>query len=284
MTNKNNAMTAFFNGEYMPIDQVAISPFDRGFLLGDSIYEAIPAYAGNMLDSDKHFQRLIDGLAAVGIESPYTLAQWSAIAEPVLLEEQPAQLLYIQVTRGAEESRKHRFPITSTPTVLIFPIIFSPSIDSEYLGCPAHLQKDLRWQRCDIKSTSLMGNVLAYRQLYNEGVNQHEALLVRDGSVVEAPSSNLFMAKDGVLYTPPVDNILPGVTRTLVIKLAQKLSIPVIEQAPDIATLKAADEVWVTNSMEELKPIISIDGDDVGKGVPGPMWQLLFNSFQELKK
>lgn len=283
MTNKNNAMTAFFNGEYMPIDQVAISPFDRGFLLGDSIYEAIPAYAGNMLDSKKHFQRLMDGLAAVGIESSYTLAQWSVIAAPVLQDNEPTQLLYIQVTRGAQESRNHRFPIDCSPTVLMFPVIFIPSIDSEYLGCPAHLQQDLRWQRCDIKSTSLMGNVLAYRQLYNEGVNQHEALLVRDGLVVEAPSSNLFMAKDGVIYTPPVDNILPGVTRALVIELAQKLEIPVIEKSPNILTLKNADEVWVTNSMEELKPIISIDSDEIGNGVPGPIWKLLFTHFQALK-
>lgn len=283
MTNKNNKTPAFFNGSYMTIDQVAISPFDRGFLLGDSIYEVIPVYSGNMLGSDKHYQRLMDGLNDIGIESPYTLSDWPGVSAPVLLEDEVAQLLYIQVTRGDEQARKHRFPIEAPPTVLIFSIPFSPPVNENHPGCAGHLQADLRWQRCNVKSTSLMGNVLAYRQLYIDGVSNDEALLVRDGRVVEAPSSNLFMAKDGVIFTPPIDNILPGVTRALVIDIALDLGMEVREQAPDIAMLKNADEVWVTNSMEELKPVISIDGQSVGLGVPGEIWSQLFKGFQEIK-
>ncbi len=283
MTYKNNNIPAFFNGSYMTIDQVSISPFDRGFLLGDSIYEVIPVYAGRMLAGDKHYRRLMDGLQSIGIESPYTQADWPGIAAPVLLDNEAAQLLYIQVTRGDEQTRKHRFPVEVPPTVLIFSIPFSPPVDENHLGCAAHVQDDLRWQRCNVKSTSLMGNVLAYRQLYVDGVANDEALLVRDGRVVEAPSSNLFMAKGGVIFTPPIDNILPGITRVLVIDIARDLGMDVREEAPNIVMLKDADEVWVTNSMEELKPVISIDGQTVGQGVPGEIWFQLFKAFQALK-
>lgn len=283
MTNKNNNTPAFFNGRYTTIDQVAISPFDRGFLLGDSLYEVVPVYDGSMLGGREHFRRLMDGLESIGIESPYTLADWPGVASPVLQQDEAAQLLYIQVTRGDEQTRKHRFPIDVSPTVLIFSIPFTPPIDENYQGCAGHLQDDLRWQRCNIKSTSLMGNVLAYQQLYADGFANDEALLVRDGLVVEAPSSNLFMAKDGVIFTPPVDNILPGITRTLVIDIARQWGLEVREQAPDIATFLKADEVWVTNSMEELKPVVSIDGKAVGQGLPGDIWRLLFKGFQALK-
>jgi len=110
----------------MPIDQVAISPFDRGFLLGDSIYEVIPVYKGKMLAHNQHFQRLINGLHAIGIEPPYTPSQLADICVAVLLEDEAAQLIYIQVTRGNEQIRKHRFPIDCAPTVLIFPMSFTP--------------------------------------------------------------------------------------------------------------------------------------------------------------
>jgi len=283
MTNKNSKTLAFFNGSYMSIDKVAISPFDRGFLLGDSIYEVVPVYRGKTLGGAQHYQRLMDGLKAIGIQSPYTLSDWAGICAPVLLADEEAQLLYLQVTRGDEQVRNHRFPIEAPPTVLIFSIPFTSPIDKDYPGCAAHLQDDLRWQRCNIKSTSLMGNVLAYQQLHSDGVGNDEALLVRDGFVVEAPSSNLFMVKNGVIFTPGIDNILPGVTRALLIDIALNLAIEVREQAPSIEMLKRADEVWVSNSMEELKPIVSIDGQPIGLGVPGEIWRQLFAGYQQLK-
>ena len=283
MTNKNNT-PAFFNGNYMPISQVCISPFDRGFLLGDSIYEVVPVYHGKMLGGKEHLQRLLNGLTSIGIQSPYSVDDWAGVCAPVILESEAAQLLYIQVTRGDEQVRKHRFPVASSPTVLIFPIPFSPPIDASYLGCAAHLQEDLRWQRCDVKSTSLMGNVLAYQQLHQEGAADDEALLVRNGLVVEAPSSNLFMAKGNTIYTPPIDNILPGITRALVISTAKRAGYDVKEQSPNPLQLKEADEVWVTNSYEELKAITSIDGHPVGSGLPGDIWRRLLDEYQKLKE
>jgi len=283
MTNEINQTAAFFNGNYTTMDQVRISPFDRGFLLGDSIYEAVPAYDGEMLDYERHGQRLLNGLNTVGIESPYTLEGWKEVIEPLIAKDQPAQLLYIQVSRGDEQMRKHRFPVNAKPTVLIFAIPFTVPFDENYLGCAGHLQEDLRWKRCNVKSTSLMGNVLAYHELYSNGVANDEALLVRDGYVVEAPSSNLFMVKDGIIFTPPVDNILPGVTRDLTIDIATAQGMTVREEAPTVDMLKNADEVWVTNSMEELKPVITVDGETIGNGVPGKVWLQLFRSFQALK-
>ncbi|EPJ50079.1 MAG: D-alanine transaminase [Osedax symbiont Rs2] len=286
MTNKNNNTNntnAFFNGKYMPINEVKISPFDRGFLLGDSIYEVVPVYDGKTLGGAQHFQRLMDGLNAIAIESPYTLSDWEGICAPVVLPNQQAQLLYIQITRGAQQTRNHRFPIETSPTVLIFSIPFSPPIDINYQGCAAHLQTDLRWQRCDIKSTSLIANVLAYQQLHSDGASNDEALLVRDALVVEAPSSNLFMVKNTVIFTPPTDNILSGVTRGLILEIAKKLAIEVQEQAPDVQMLMQADEIWVSNSMEELKPIISVDGQPIGPGVPGEIWKQVFTAYQLLK-
>ena len=301
MMHKNNDFLAYFNGHYMPISQVVISPFDRGFLFGDSIYEVVPVYGGKTLGGDQHWLRLMQGLLSVGIESPFTLSDWPGVAAPLLENDEvganslfvndgessasteTAQLLYIQVTRGVEQSRKHRFPVDAPPTVLIFSIPFIPPVTKDFSGSAGHLQADLRWQRCSIKSTSLMGNILAYHQLFLEGAGNDEALLVRNEKVVEAPSSNLFMAKDEVIYTPPVDNILSGVTRSLVISIAREMGFEVREQAPDVALLKSADEVWVTNSFEELKPIVSIDGGAVGEGIPGRVWQQLFDGYQQLK-
>jgi D-alanine transaminase len=283
MTNKNNKYSAFFNGQYMPIEAVAISPFDRGFLLGDSIYEAIPAYHNHMLASELHLQRLSDGLHSVGIKSPFSTEQWTDICNRILLPNQDEQLVYIQVTRGNEQQRKHRFPVTAEPTVLVFSIPFNSPIDAQYKGCAAHLQNDLRWQCCHVKSTSLMANVLSYRQLHLDGVANDEALLVRDGLVVEAPSSNLFIAKNTTIYTPPVDNILPGVTRALVIDIAIQQGYEVKEITPSIKQLKNADEVWVTNSLEEIKPIISVDNQPIATGQPGDIWRQLFDAFQTFK-
>lgn len=283
MQDKNNNFPAFYNGKYLNIHEISISPLDRGFLFGDSIYEVIPVYAGKTLAQDMHLQRLIDGLSAIGIPSPHAINEWRNITKPFLDSSLEAQLIYIQVSRGQEPQRKHRFPVNCEPNVLIFSNHFKPPIDLDYPGCAGHLQQDVRWQRCDIKSTSLMGNVLAYHKLHSEGVANDEALLVRDGKVVEAPSSNLFAYKEGVIYTCALDNILGGVTRKQNIQLAQELGLKVVEEAPSCEFIKTAQEVWVTNSMEELKPIVSIDGQPIGNGVPGNIWKQLFKAYQVLK-
>lgn len=283
MTHDNNNSPAFFNGQYMPLNQVKISPLDRGFLFGDGIYEVVPVYQGKALGGEQHWQRLLQGLQTSGIELAMTLEDLVQTAQPLLDANEAAQMLYVQVTRGVEASRKHRFPVQAEPTVLMFSSSFTPPISQDYSGCRAWLQQDLRWQRCSVKSISLMGNVLAYHQLWQNGVAQDEALLVRGDKVVEAPSSNLFAVIDGVIVTPPVDNILNGVTRGLVIEQAKALGFEVREQAPAIYDLTRAAEVWVSNSYEELKPVVRLEGKPVGDGKPGPVWRQLFQSYQTLK-
>ena len=282
MTAENNVM-AFFNGAYIPLSQVHISPMDRGFLFGDGIYEVIPIYSGVPLGGEQHWQRLLAGLAATGMATGMTLSDLQQAAEPLLNPDEPAQMLYVQITRGVEPVRKHRFPVQATPTVLMFSMPFTPPVTAEYPGCAAWFQQDLRWQRCGIKSISLMGNVMAYYQLWKQGAENDEALLVRDSTVVEAPSSNLFAVIDGRVLTPPEDNILSGITRHLVMELVSQQGLELVEQAPEVSQLQQASEIWVSNSYEELKPVVLLEGKPVGAGQPGPVWKAIFQAYQGLK-
>ncbi len=276
--------TAFFNGEYLPLKDIKISPFDRGFLFGDSIYEVIPFFNQKPVGGDIHYQRLLDGLESIGIPSPYkTIEDWHEKMQPMFNPDNEGEMLYIQVTRGVEPSRKHRFPVTVEPTVFAFVMFLEPPIKADYAGAKAYTQQDLRWQRCDIKSTSLMGNILAYHELYQRGAESEEALLCRNGFAVEAPSSNLFAVIDDVIVTPPLDNILVGVTRALVIEDAKRLGLPIVECPISLENLASAQEVWVTNSYEELKPIVMIDDKPVGDGKTGEIWKKLYQAYQERK-
>ena len=279
----NKSLPAFYNGDFMTLSQVNISPLDRGFLFGDSVYEVIPAFNGNLLGGVEHFQRLITSLESIGLSLPYSIDDLLSISQSLLAKRQPNVLLYVQITRGVEATRKHRFPVKASPTILIYAQPFEVPFGLDYSGSHAHFHEDLRWQKCDIKTTSLMGNILAYQQLYQQGHENDEALLVRGEFVVEAPSSNLFMMKNGTIYTPPLDNILTGVTRDKVIQLIKEAGLPLIESAPTKDSILAADEVWLTNSLEELKPIICVDGQTIGTGVPGPIWKQLFSAYQKLK-
>ena len=279
----DKSLPAFYNGDFMTLSQVSISPMDRGFLFGDSVYEVVPAFHGQLLGAHEHLQRLMQSLAKIDLSLPYSFDDLMSVCQSLLSEQQACELIYIQVTRGVEAIRKHRFPVTAEPTILIYSQPYDVPFTLDYQGSHAYFQEDLRWQKCEIKTTSLMGNILAYQQLYQQGHENDEALLVRDELVVEAPSSNLFMVKDKVIYTPPLDNILAGVTRDLVVKLIHKSSFDLKEISPSKAMLLNADEVWLTNSIEELKPIITIEGKNIGSGNPGPIWLQLFSAYQELK-
>ncbi|MGB0944819.1 MAG: aminotransferase class IV [Marinomonas sp.] len=279
----DKSLPAFYNGDFMTLSQVSISPMDRGFLFGDSVYEVIPAFHGQMLGDFEHFQRLMQSLTKIDLNLPYSIDDLMSICQPLLSDKNACELIYIQVTRGVEAIRKHRFPVMAEPTVLIYSQPYDVPFALDYQGSHAYFQEDLRWQKCDIKSTSLMGNILSYQQLYQQGHENDEALLVRDELVVEAPSSNLFIVKGKVVYTPPLNNILAGVTRDLVIKLIHEASLELEEITPTKEMLLDADEVWLTNSIEELKPIITIEGKSIGSGKPGPIWQQLFSAYQELK-
>ncbi|MFZ5580498.1 MAG: D-amino acid aminotransferase [Pseudomonadota bacterium] len=276
----------YLNGQFMPLEDARISVLDRGFLFGDGVYEAIPVYGGRMLRGDGHLARLEQSLAGIRLANPLTRVEWSAMLHDLIeLNGGGDQAIYLQVTRGAPGKRDHAFPPVGTP-----PTVFAMSnplapIPAQWTdeGAEAVTVPDLRWQRCDLKTVQLLGNVMARQQAVEQGAI--EAILVRDGQAIEGAASNLFVVKDGVVFTTPKSpSILGGITRDLVIELARREGVPLCEEAIPEACLRAADEVWVTSSTREIVPITRLDGQPVGAGVPGPVWSRLHVAYQSFKQ
>ena len=273
----------FLNGRYMPIEQAMIPVLDRGFIFGDGIYEVVPVYSRVPFRLDEHLARLERSLAAVSIANPYTRTAWREIVEKIVAA-QPFedQGVYFQVTRGVAK-RDHAFPKGVEPTVFMMatPLVTPSAADVEKGGV-AVSAADFRWQRCDIKSISLIGNCLL-RQASAE-IGAAETILFRDGKLTEASASNVFIVKGGVIHTPPKSNlILPGITYDVVIELAASAGLTL--QLRDIAEaeVRAADELWVTSSSKEVFPIVKLDGQPIGDGKPGPMFGRMHRLYQDFK-
>lgn len=282
---------ALFNGEFLPLEEVRISPLDRGFLFGDSVYEVIPSYAGRFFLLGAHLDRLARSLAAIRLPNPFGREQWERHlaellrhngAEPADGSPPPDLGLYLQVTRGVAP-RDHAFPDRPEPTVLgmVSPIRPLGPVVHE-AGVSAVTRTDERWGRCDIKATTLLANVLARQEAVES--DAVEALLLRDGRLTEGAASNAFVVRDGTLVTPPLDSgMLAGVTREFVLELARREGIPLAERAVTAAELRAADEVWLSSSTRELLPVTRIDGEPVGSGRPGPLWARVHAAYQAAK-
>ncbi|WP_440996298.1 aminotransferase class IV [Arhodomonas sp. SL1] len=244
---------------------------DRGFLFGDGVYEVIPVYAGRPFLLDRHLARLADSLAAIGIEACALDA--SAIVDGLLEGVDADAAVYLQVTRGAAPRRDHRFPEGGSPGVFAYLAPLSPPPGDDG-GVDVVLRDDFRWGRCDIKSTSLLGNVLLRQAAEEAGAA--EVLLLREGRVTEASASNVFAVIDGVVTTPPLGpELLAGVTRGLILELARGEGMAVAERPLPREALDDAEELWLTSSTRELLPVARVDGRPVGAGRPGPLWQRL---------
>ncbi len=274
---------AHFNGQLMPLDQVRISPLDRGFIFGDGVYEVIPVYNGAMLRGREHFERLQRSMDEIGLANPHGVDEWLRLTESLLQHHPGNQSVYIQVTRGAPEKRDHVVPKGLTPTVFMmcYPLA-SPSREQVEGGVKCVTARDFRWEKCHIKSTSLLGNVLARQISADAGAT--ETILLRDGMLTEASASNVFVVKDGVVAAPPRDNlILLGITYDLLVRLAAegllKLEIRPITEAQ----LRSADEVWLSSSTKEVLAVTTLDGKPVGTGKPGPLFRRMHQLFQEHK-
>ena len=262
----------------MPIEQAKISPLDRGFLFGDGIYEVIPSYFSKMVGFQAHINRMNDGLKAIGIELNWNDSQWLALCDNLLEKNGAGPLaVYLHVSRGTDTKRFHAFPKNVTPTVFAMtyeiPIPKKPSMVTIGNGYALSSTEDLRWKRCHIKSTSLLGNVLHFQEGFEAG-SQETLLFNNNKELTEASSSNVFIVKNGVIATPIQDNqILPGVTRRLVIDiLAKEGSLVVEERTITFDEVKAADEIWITSSSKEIAPITTLDGIAVGDGNVGSVW------------
>lgn len=276
--------TVFLNGEFMPASSAMISPLDRGFIFGDGIYEVIPAYGRRPFRLDEHLERLRQSLAGVRIDQPYSDEQWHGIIhELVERNEEDEQSIYLQITRGVAR-RDHAFPAGVRPTVFAMTSPLLPvSQDIIRDGVAAITLDDIRWEYCHLKTTSLLPNVLLRQQALDEGAA--EAILIRRGEVSEGAASNLFLVRDDVLLTPPKGpRLLPGITRDLVIELAERHGITCREATLTPADLAQAQEIWLTSSTREILPVTRLDGSAVGTGKPGPLWTRMIALYQEYKR
>ncbi|HEY5898417.1 MAG TPA: D-amino acid aminotransferase [Burkholderiales bacterium] len=274
----------FLNGEFLPLQDAKVSVLDRGFIFGDGVYEVVPVYSKVPFRLDEHLARLERSLAAVGIRNPYTREQWRAFMAGII-QRQPFddQGVYFQVTRGVAK-RDHAFPKHAEPTVFMMsnPLVNPPREQVES-GAAAITARDYRWLRCDIKSISLIGNVLL-RQLSAEA-QAAETILLRDGMLTEASASNVFIVKSGVIQSPPKNElILPGITYDVVVELARANGLAIEFREIPEAQLRAADEIWVTSSSKEILAIVRLDDAPVGDGRPGPVFRRMYRLYQDFKQ
>ncbi|MEZ6065407.1 MAG: D-amino acid aminotransferase [Planctomycetaceae bacterium] len=275
---------ANWNGELLPLDEVRVSVMDRSFLFGDAVYEAIRVYAGRPFLLAEHLDRLRRSLEKLRIDADvdrfaerlHTTLQHSGVQEG---------LIYMHISRGAAAVRTHYFPIASTtPNELIFvkELTREPYGDLHARGARVITYPDVRWKRCDIKSANLLGNVLASQAAVDAGCD--EAILVADdGSITEGSHTSLFGVDDGAIITAPLEaNVLPGITRSLVVRLAQEAGIEVREWMIDRDTITRLDEVFITGTTVDVLSVVEIDGETVGNGKPGPVTQRLRAAYLRL--
>jgi D-alanine transaminase len=266
------------------LEEAKVPVLDRGFIFGDGVYEVVPVYSRVPFRLDEHLARLERSLAAVSIRNPYGRAEWRRIiGELVRQQAFEDQGVYFQVTRGVAK-RDHAFPKSGEPTVFMMatPLV-NPPLEQIQNGAHAVSAIDYRWLRCDIKSISLIGNVLL-RQLSAEA-GAAETILFRDGRLTEASASNVFVVRSGVVLAPPKSSlILPGITYDVILELAQAGGVPLELREVGEAEVRGADELWVTSSSKEVLAIVRLDGAPIGDGRPGPVFQRMYRLYQEFKQ
>lgn len=276
--------TVYLNGEFIPLSAAKISVLDRGFMFGDSVYELLPAYSRCLFRLAEHLARLQYSLDSVGIANPHDAVRWAKLLKTVVDKNVWSdQSVYLQVSRGVAR-RDQPFPSPPVPpTVFIMSSeLRGPTEQQRAAGLNVITREDFRWLRCDIKTTSLIANCL----LRQEAVEADcaEVILLRNGSVTEASSSNVFIVKDGIIIAPPKDNlILPGVTYDLVFELAKVNQLAFEVREISLAELYAADEIWLSSSIREVMPVTTVDGMPVKEGVPGEVYRRMYALYQDYK-
>ncbi|QDT53312.1 D-alanine aminotransferase [Caulifigura coniformis] len=273
---------ADWNGEVMPLEDVKVSVLDRGFLFGDGIYEALRVYGGKPFLLREHMDRLKRSLKEVSIDADvdaFEKRTLNLLAKSGIKE----GLIYQQVTRGVYP-RVHKYPPKGTkPNELVWVKEFTETPFAEFResGAAVVTVPDLRWKRCDIKSINLLGNCMAAEAAAQAGC-QEALLIAEDGSIVEGSHTSAFGVKDGRVWTMPLGpNILPGITRALVLKLANRANIEVIERSLLKSELGQIDELFLTGTTSEVLPVTKVDGHGVGTGKAGPVTLRLVAEYQK---
>lgn len=277
----DNDSIVYLNGNYVRLGDAQVSVLDRGFIFGDGIYDVVPAYNGKPFRMGGHLDRLERSLAAIGIESRLQRHEWETLVLDMLQRSGLGDcMVYIQVTRGVAK-RDHAFPENTSPTIFCMVAPFTrPTQAQRQQGLSAVGMEDLRWLRCEIKSVSLLGNVLAKQYAVDAGVD--DVLQFRDGYLTEGSSSNIWVAKDGVLLAPPRNNlILEGIRYGLIEQMAQAAGIVFTARPISRQEVESADELMLSSATKELLPITSYDGRPVGTGQPGSVYATLRQGYDQ---
>jgi D-alanine transaminase len=276
-------MIVYFNDQFLPKEDVHISPDDRGFLFADGAYEVVRSYNGKLFRLPEHMQRLENSLRGIRIAVP-DMGRLQDVAAQLIRHNDLTHTdaaLYVQITRGVAP-RKHAFPPSDTPpTVYASAKPFLASSERAENGVRTILIPDIRWSRCDIKSVALLPNVLASQQAQESGA--YEAVFVRDGLITEGSHANFAAVFDGQLITHPKTNhILPGITREIALDLCRDLGLPYRESPISEAKLREADELLLLGTTTEIMPVVQVDDWQVADGQPGPLTRTLQRAFRAL--
>jgi len=276
-------MTVYLNGRFLPLDDAKISVLDRGFIYGDGVYEVVPVYHREPFRLPQHLARLQRSLDGIRLANPQPDAQWTAlITELVSRQPYAHQGVYLQVTRGVAK-RDHTFPQDVPPTVFMMSNpLATPTPDQVATGVAVVTAEDNRWHRCDLKTISLVGNVLMRQLAADAGAV--ETVMFRDGFLTEASASNVLVVIGGRIVVPPTDNlILPGVTCAAALEFAREAGMPVDVRPVSKAEALGADEMWLSSSTKEVLAVTNVDGRPFGGGAPGPVFRDVYALFQRHK-
>lgn len=273
--------TVYLNGAFLPKEKAFISVDDRGFLFGDGIYEVTAAYHGKLFRWPRHQARVQRGLSALRIDFDASVLE--EIHERLIAENDLARLpvayVYLQITRGVAP-RVHQFPAGKVaPTVYMFGGEYKrPARERWEQGFTAVTVPDQRWSRVDLKTIQLLPNVLGKQAAADHGVD--EIIYVKDGMAIEGALNNFFTVFGNTVVTHPTSNqILPGISREVVLELCEKLGYPVEQKAITVEDMYRADEAFHTGTLTEVKPCVKVDGRPIGSGCVGPVTRALFDAF-----
>ena len=281
----------YLNGEYGPLRDAKVSVLDRGFIFGDGIYEVVPAYEGKLFRFDEHLARLNRSLTKLRIANPHTREEWLERCRKLLAALAAKggdgdQLIYVQITRGVA-LRDHVMPADVAPTVFMMCSTMKPATpEQRHAGVACITARDFRWERGDIKSISLLGNVLARQMSADKGAT--ETVMFRNGFLTEAAASNVWVVHEGALLGPPKsEHVLEGIRYELIKELCEEVGIAYNLRPIAEADVLSADELLLSSATKEILPVTSLDGEAVGhgalRGKPGPVYARLFEAYQRAK-
>jgi D-alanine transaminase len=281
----------YLNGEYSSLRDAKVSVLDRGFLFGDGVYEVVPVYAGKLFRFDEHMARLTRSLGKIRIANPHTREQWLERCRKLVramteTTQATDQIVYIQVTRGVAP-RDHVMPRDIAPTVFMMTSVMKPpSAEQRHAGVACVTARDFRWERGDIKSISLLGNVLARQLSADHGAV--ETVMFRAGFLTEAAASNVWVVHEGAVLGPPKsEHVLEGIRYELIRELCEECGIAFNLRPIPETEVMAADELLLSSASKEILPVTTLDGHAVGhgamRGKPGPVYARLYEAYQAAK-